>query len=201
MLGLTGGIASGKSTVSNRLRGLGAFIADADEIARGIVELPSVRGDILKQFGPSVFNAEGGLDRAALASKAFASAQAAARLNAITHPAIKERAIALAKAAENSGEYPLVFIDAPLLIESGLHEVCSGVWLVTADRELRIRRIIERDGLTREQAELRISRQMKDEAKALFATRTIFNNGTLDELISKVDAAFEEELSIRGFGA
>ena len=87
-----------------------------------------------------------------------------------------------------------MFVDAALLIEAGFDRLCDGVWLITANTETRINRIMERDGLTREQAELRIARQMPDEQKRAYASVVIENDGTLDELIEKTDAAYENEL-------
>ena len=198
MLGLTGGIACGKSTVTQRLRTLGAFVADADIAARAVIDLPEVRSALLSRFGPGVFDENGGVDRPALAAAAFQTEQATADLNAITHPAILRLLLDEAGEAEASGKYPLVFIDAALLIESGLYVKCSGVWLVSANVRVRVKRIVERDGVTAKQARQRIARQMSDREKARFATRVIKNNGTVEELLAKVDAAFAEELSRRG---
>ena len=193
MLGLTGGIASGKSTVAARLRALGAFVADADEVSRGIMNEPEVLARVRRRFGDGVFDSHGVLDRRALANAAFATEEGAAALNAITHPAIKRKLIAMTVKAEASGRYPIAVMDVPLLIESGMHRICSGVWLVTANTETRIRRIIERDGVTRDEALLRINRQMSDDDKRAFATTVIQNDGSLEELIKQVDAAFAAE--------
>lgn len=195
MLGLTGGIASGKSTVSARLRQLGAFVADADEAARAVMDEPQVLRKVRERFGDGVFYEDGRLDRRALAKLAFATEQGTADLNAITHPAVKKQLLDSANQAENSGRYPLVVLDVPLLIESGMHEYCSGVWLVTAHRSTRIKRIIKRDGVTRAEARQRIKRQMSDRKKARFATVILKNNGTLQELLSAVDRAFYAEVN------
>ena len=197
MIGLTGGIASGKSTVAARLRELGAFVADADLISREVIETPEVRESIRGRFGSSVFLPEGTLDRRALAAAVFSAEEGAAALNSIMHPAIAKKLSVLARDAEASGLYPLVFTDAALLIESGFYELCDGVWLVTADKGERILRIMARDGLTREEAEARISRQMTDEEKAAFATTVIENDGSIAELIEKADEAFRIELAQR----
>ena len=200
MLGLTGGIASGKSTVSARLRELGAFVADADIEARRVMEDPAVLRAIGEEFGPGVFAEDGSLDRRALAAAAFATEEGTRKLNAITHPAILNALIGSCREAEESGEYPLAVIDAALLIESGAHLFCSGVWLVTSGLEERIARIMLRDGLTRQEALARIARQLTDDEKYAYATRVIENNGTLEELITKTDIAFAEELFRSGGG-
>ncbi|MBQ1893626.1 MAG: dephospho-CoA kinase [Clostridia bacterium] len=192
MIGLTGGIASGKSTVTNRLRELGAFVADADAVSREAIDLPEAKARILDKFGADVFLEDGSVSRPALAEKAFSSPEATALLNSILHPVIAARLIELTNDA--SREYPLVFTDAALLIESGFDRLCEGVWLVTANTETRIQRIMERDGLTREQAQLRIARQMPDEEKRAYASVVIENDGTLEDLIKRVDAAYRNEL-------
>jgi dephospho-CoA kinase len=192
MIGLTGGIASGKSTVTKRLRELGAFVADADIVSREAIDFPEARARIAEEFGADVYFEDGTLDRAALAAKAFASEESTERLNSILHPVIASRLAEMA--GEAASRYPLVFVDAALLIEAGFDRLCDGVWLITANTETRINRIMERDGLTREQAELRIARQMPDEQKRAYASVVIENDGTLDELIEKTDAAYENEL-------
>lgn len=197
MIGLTGGMASGKSTVSRRLRELGAFVADADEVSREVIAEAPVLAGIRSAFGAGVFGSDGSLDRRALAAKAFATAEGAAKLNSIMHPAILSRLRSLCGEAEAGGGYRLVFADAALLIESGFHKLCDGVWLVTAERESRIARIAERDGLTYEEASDRLSRQMSDVEKLPFATVVIENDGTLDELIEKVDECFRREVTLR----
>lgn len=195
MIGLTGGIASGKSTVTRRLVELGAFVADADSISRDIVLRQDVLDAIRLEFGADVIKENGSLDRAALSDIVFSSDDGVKRLNAITHPAIIDEIILKTSLAEASGRYPLVFVDAPLLIESGLNRLCGRVWLVTADAETRIQRILLRDGLTREAAENRIARQLTDDEKRLYADVVIENNGTPAELLERVDAEFNNELA------
>lgn len=197
MIGLTGGIASGKSTVTNRLRELGAYVIDADEVSREVMRDPRVLETVRNEFGGGVFRADGSLDRAALARAAFASEEKTLRLELITHPAIIRSMTDEAREAEASGKYPLVFADAALLIESNLDRLCEGVWLVTADTETRIARAMERDGCSREDALLRISRQIPDEVKARYASVILTNDGTPGELIAKVDSAYEKEVSER----
>ena len=159
MIGLTGGIASGKSTVTARLRALGAFVADADEVSREVMTFPAVLGQVREAFGPGVFAPDGSLDRVELASRVFSSEKRTAALNAITHPVIREELIRQTCEAEALGVYPLVFTDAALLIESGFYTLCDRIWLVTARDDTRIRRVMERDGASYESARARISRR------------------------------------------
>ncbi len=197
MIGLTGGIASGKSTVTARLSSLGAFVADADKVSREIMSDPKVLSRIREEFGGSVFAEDGGLLRTELALRVFSSEARTQLLNSITHPAIAERLLEMASEAEKSGEYPLVFVDAALLIESGFYKYCDSVWLVTADTSLRIRRIMDRDGLSYDEAKARIERQMPDEDKLRYADTVIENDSGIPELIEKTDAAFRREIEAR----
>lgn len=195
MIGLTGGIASGKSTVTSRLRALGAFVADADIVSREVMEQPEVLGALREAFGSRIFHPDGSLDRAACASVVFSSPERTKLMNGVTHPAIAARLRELARSAEQSGEHTLVFVDAALLIESGFHRICDKVWLITANTASRIRRIMDRDGLTYEEATARIARQMPDEEKLPFASTVIENDGSIEELIRKVDEAYAAELA------
>ncbi|MBO4849042.1 MAG: dephospho-CoA kinase [Clostridia bacterium] len=196
MIGLTGGIASGKSTVTRYLAFKGAYIADADAISREVMDLPEVLRSVRLAFGPEVFSEDGSLDRRALARRAFADEEGAKLLDSITHPVIARELIARVREAEASREYSLVFVDAPLLIESGFYTLCDRIWLVTADAETRIARVMLRDGLTRAEAEMRIARQMPDEEKRRYASTVIENDGGLAELLSRVEEAYAEELML-----
>ena len=147
MLGLTGGIASGKSTVTARLRVLGAYVADADIISREVMKSESVLSNIRSAFGDGVFLADGSLNRSELARVVFASPERVALLDSITHPAISKRLLELVVEAEESGKYPLIFVDAALLIESGFYKFCDKIWLVTSNTGMRVRRIVLRDGI------------------------------------------------------
>ena len=101
--------------------------------------------------------------------------------------------------AEESGKYPLIFVDAALLIESGFYKFCDKIWLVTSNTGMRVRRIVLRDGIDHKAALKRISSQMPDEQKLPYASLVIENNGTIDDLIASVDKAFNDELSLNGF--
>ena len=182
IIGLTGSMAAGKSTVSALLRARGFFIIDADKVAHTVLKEPAVIAALADAFGSDILTAEGGVDRAKLAEKAFAAAENTEKLNSIVHPAVIERM--LDSAEEFLLEYPEipVVFDVPLLFESGMDKYCDRVLAVAADDELRYRRIMERDGLSREQAALRIARQMPQEEKLARADAAIFNNGDLPEL-------------------
>ena len=178
VIGLTGGIATGKSTVSAMLRQLGAAVIDADQIAREVVE-PGAAAfrDIAGRF-PEVIGPDGRLDRAQLADRIFASAEDRAALNAIVHPRIHRVFTEKLAALERKG-VELAIYDAALLIENGLHQGLDGVILVSAPRETQIARLQERNRFTRQQAEARLASQMPLEQKARLANWTIDNSGDL----------------------
>lgn len=182
-IGLTGGIAAGKSLVSSTLMELGAEVLDADAISREVVQ-PGTPGlkSIIDEFGSGVVNADGTLNRAALGSIVFGSPALLERLNGILHPAIKEEMLCRARYIEQERPGGMVVFDVPLLIECGWQDVADEVWLVTAPLEERLRRIALRDGLGREQAIKRIQAQMPDEEKAKYADVIINNSGSMDEL-------------------
>ncbi|MFL5321700.1 MAG: dephospho-CoA kinase [Myxococcaceae bacterium] len=191
MIGLTGGIASGKSTVTELLRSLGAQIIDADQVAREVVEpgRPALL-EISARF-PGAVKEDGTLDRAALGERVFKSEEDRKALNAIIHPRIHE-AVAEKVAALMAAGHELVLYDAPLLIENRLHEGLSGVILVSAPRELQISRLMARNGFTREQAEARIESQLPLEEKRKHATWVIDNSGDLDGLRAQVEAVWRQ---------
>lgn len=191
MVGLTGGIASGKSTVTAILKELGAQILDADQIAREVVEpgQPALE-EIAARF-PGVIRPDGTLDRAALGERVFRSEEDRKALNAIVHPRIQQAVIEKTLALKAAG-HDLVIYDAPLLIENKLHEAMNGVILVSAPRELQRERLMARNGFTREQAEARIESQLPLSEKAKHATWVIDNSGDLAQLREKVLAVWRE---------
>lgn len=192
-IGLTGGIAAGKSSVSEILASLGAWILDADAVSREMVE-PGSAGleGIVREFGERILKADGTLDRAALGAEVFSDDARRGRLNGILHPIIKSEM--LNRAGRIESEYPdaIVIMDVPLLIESGWQDMADEVWLVTAPLEERIRRIALRDGLDRRQAERRIAAQMPDGEKVKYADIIINNDGNMDELKAIVSDLYAE---------
>ena len=178
VIGLTGGIASGKSTVARLLEKMGAMVIDADRVGHACLEPGSaVYQWVRERYG--VFQPDGRVDRRALGEILFADARALAAYNAVIHPEILRRVQAEAAHAKGEGA---VVIDAPLLFETGMDALCTETWLVTADRETRIARIARRDGLSRAQAEARMHSQMPEEEKARRATHVIDNHAGLAEL-------------------
>ena len=192
-IGLTGGIAAGKSLVSGMLVSLGAWILDADAISREVVE-PGTEGlkAVAAEFGGGIINSDGTLNRRALAEEVFGDAEKLERLNDILHPLIKAEMLRRAELIEETHPEDIVVFDVPLLIECGWQDVAEEVWLVSAPIEERIRRIALRDGLSEEQAMERINAQMTDEQKAKYADVIIDNGGSIQELEKKVTKLYAE---------
>jgi len=194
IIGLTGGIASGKTSVAALLERLGAVVVDADRLAREIVE-PGEEAltGIVAAFGEKVLNCDGTLNRAALAEIVFSDQTARRTLEAITHPAIRQRAEQrLARLKEAGVE--TAFYMAPLLFEAGTASRVQEVWVVYLDRETQLKRLMARDGLNREAALLRIASQMPMEEKKRLASIVIDNSGSRSELEAQVLRLWREEV-------
>ncbi len=193
-IGLTGGIASGKTVAADRLRELGAAIIDADELARSAV-LPGSEGlrRIACELGDEMLLQDGSLNRKKLAELVFAEDTARQRLNGILHPIIRDEMLRAAEAAERAGSR-VVVLDVPLLIESGWQDMADEVWLVTAPMEQRIDRIAARDGFDRQSAMARIAAQMSDGEKKPYADEIIENDGSLAELYRQTDDLYKRAL-------
>ena len=177
LVGLTGGIATGKSTVSDILRGLGGVIIDADLLAREVVApgQPALAA-IVREFGPDVLNADGTLDRKRLAALAFTDPERRRRLEAITHPAIRDAFAARLTDLEAQGFAGLVFWDAAVLIESGGHKAMDCLVVVITDASTQHARAVARDG-DRADVERRIANQMPLSEKVKLADYVIDNSG------------------------
>lgn len=193
IIGLTGTIGSGKSTVSARLAKLGALVLDADTISREAVKKGADGlNKIAEVFGKEVIDANGELDRKALAGIVFSDESKRLILNGIIHPqvlkALKERTHG--EKALNPNR--MIVWDVPLLIEVGWVEYVDSVWLVTAPEQTRINRIMARDGCTIKQAQSRICAQMSEEEKVRFSNEIIDNGGSLEQLYQRVDALYGE---------
>jgi len=191
VLGLTGGIGSGKTIVGKMFAQLGAEIIDADQLARDVVEpgQPAM-GEIVERFGPDVLQVDGRLDRARLGGIVFADAAARAALNAITHPRIRERmAAAVSARKDRSGVLILVI---PLLYESARTALVEAVIVVWVDPQTQLRRLVERGGLTDEQARQRIAAQMPLDQKRALADHVIDNRGTPEETRRQVETIYRD---------
>ena len=191
IVGLTGNIASGKSTVSEMIETLGTPVLDADVIARDVVEpgRPAYR-DIVERFGNDITDREGRLDREALGDIVFDNEEARADLDAITHPRIARRMRERADQLREAGHHWILY-DAALLVENDLHRGLDSLVVVAAEREIRLERLMERDGLERDEARARFDTQMPQRDKIRVADYVIDNNGSLDETRRQVERLHE----------
>jgi dephospho-CoA kinase len=186
LIGLTGGIGSGKSTVSALLAERGAVVIDADRITRELQEPgTSVFEAMVERFGPGIVAADGTLDRQAVADVVFSDAQALQALNAIVHPAVGAE-IARRLEAE-AGTDRVVILDVPLLVESGRDDLAALV-VVDVDPEIALQRLVEQRGMREDDARARMARQASREDRLARADEVIDNSGSLDDLATQVDA-------------
>lgn len=189
-VGLTGGVASGKSAVAAKLAALGAVVIDADALARQVVELGTPGLAAIKDtFGEAVLLADGSLNRPALGAIVFADEAARAKLNAIVHPLVREQA---AKLRQGAPAGSLVVEDIPLLVETGQLDSFDAVVVVAAPHAERIRRMVQDRGWTREDAEARMAAQATDDQRAAVADYLLDNSGTLEELEVQVSALYRQ---------
>lgn len=190
LIGLTGGIASGKSLVSARLRELGAVVVDADVLAREAVEPGSPGlGRIVEAFGSGILRADGSLDRPALGALVFGDPERLAVLNAIVHPEVQRLATAAFEAAGRADPRAIVVYDVPLLAENAdrLAPQFDEIVVVTADAEERVRRMVEQRGMTEAEARSRIASQATEAERLALADRVIDNSGSRDATLRQVD--------------
>ncbi|MDU2065745.1 MAG: dephospho-CoA kinase [Sporomusaceae bacterium] len=193
LIGLTGGIACGKSTVAALLAAKGACLIDADKIARQVVEpnTPAFHG-ILHFFGSAVLGADGAIDRQQLAREIFASEDKRKQLDAITHPPILAEIQRKIQAAATMG-ISLVILDVPLLFESGWHKKMDEVWVVTIqDPSVQLQRLMDRNGFSKEDARARMAAQWSQSEKVRLADQVIDNSGDLASLNRQVEALWEQ---------
>lgn len=191
-VGLSGGIASGKSTVSARLAQLGAVVVDADRIAREVVEpgMPAL-ASIVDRFGPQVVGSDGALDRAALGKVVFADAGARRDLEAITHPRITGRTLELVAAAPADA---VVVHDIPLLVELDRAGEYALTVIVDVPQEVRLARLVDRRGMDETEARRRIAAQADDQQRRLAADVLLDNTGSVEELEAAIDRLWEQRL-------
>ena len=191
IIALTGGIACGKSTVSGMLAQLGASIIDADQISRSLTApngdaLPAIR----RTFGDSVFNADGTLNRPALSAVVFSDKAAIEKLNAITHPLVKQQMDEQLAICRKNGA-PVVVLDVPLLFEASMQHMGDLVACVVAPEEVQIARMASRNGYTREEALSRIRNQMPVSEKARRSDIVIDTDKPLPELQKEIETLYQ----------
>ncbi len=192
-IGLTGGIASGKTLVSDQLGAAGALIIDSDLLARRVVE-PGSTGlrEVVERFGDQVLHPDGSLDRAHLGEMVFADAGARADLNAIVHPRVRAEAYRIEQAAPRDA---VVVHVIPLLVETGQQDKFDSVVVVDVPEDLQLRRLMERNGLTRDQAEARVAAQAPRSERLAAADWVIDNSGTPEQTRRRVEELWHEHIA------
>lgn len=190
-LGLTGGIATGKTTISNYLKTKGIPVLDADEYARKVVE-PGTPGltDIVNTFGKQVLQSDGSLNRKLLGQIIFNDMTARQKLNDITHPRIQQMMTdELQKLAK--GKTPLVILDIPLLLENHNIAGADSIMIVTVPESIQLNRLMQRNNLTKEEAQRRIDAQMPLSEKEKLADFIVDNSGTIANTLTQVDKVIQ----------
>ena len=194
VIGLTGGIACGKSTISAALGDMGAVIIDGDVLSRELTApagpaLPAIR----EHFGDGVFLPDGTLDRRALGAVIFGSDEARLCLDGIMQPMLRRMILDGVEQARHSGAEVCV-LDMPLLYEAGLDALCDRVWCAWIPRETQLARLMARDGFTREEAEARLRSQLPADEKAAHADVVIDTSGTIEYTRDRLPALLQQEL-------
>ena len=192
IIGLTGGIASGKNLVAEILERLGAVVIDADQLAREVVMPGTAPYDaIINKFGKEIVNTDGTINRKALGTIVFADSAARKHLEQITHPAIREPAANRLSEERQKGT-EIVYYMAPLLIEAGITSSVDEVWIVYADEKTQLERLMLRDGIGHNEALQKIAAQMPIDEKIKFGKIIIDNTGTREETERQVIGLWEE---------
>lgn len=184
IIGLTGNIGCGKSSLSKIFMDEGIDVVDADIVSRQIFEDEELLQTVFEKFGPSIKNNDGSLNRKALGNIVFNDDEKLIELNNITHPRIKEKIFNQIRNLEEQGK-PIVILDGALLVETGYLDDIDKLIVVTCDEEIQIERIKKRDNCTKLEALSRIKSQMSQVEKVKYADYTIDNSGTIEELKNK----------------
>ena len=200
VIGLTGGIGSGKSTVSALLAAKGAVIVDADAVTREVQQpgTPTFAA-MVERFGDDIVAADGTLDRAAVADRVFTDPAALADLNHIVHPAVGAEIAARMRSLGEGDD--VVVLDVPLMVESPRAYPVAGLLVVDVDPEVAVRRVVGQRGMREDDVRARMARQATREQRLARADRVIDNSGDLDDLAAQVDAAWEWVAGLRQSGA
>lgn len=189
IIGLTGGIASGKTTVSNLLKKLGAVIIDADKIAHQVLETKTAREKVISYFGSAIID-NNQINRKKLGKIVFNNSEEKKKLEEITHPMIID--IIKMKIKQYSKKNDIIVVDAPLLLETNLDKIVDSVWVVYVNKKTQLKRLMNRDNINLYKAKKRINSQMPLAKKRKLADIVIDNNGSKKELEQKVKKIWRE---------
>nr|WP_241742536.1 dephospho-CoA kinase [Microbacterium lacticum] len=195
---MTGGIASGKSTIARRLADRGAVVVDADAIVRDVQAVGSpVLDEIAAAFGEDVITADGALDRTALGARVFGDDEALARLNAIVHPAVRAESARRFAAAFDADPAAVVVYDVPLLVEARVDDPWDLIVVADAPAALRAGRLVDERGLSESDAAARLASQVSDDRRRAIADVVIDTAGSLEETLTQADALWERLTATR----
>jgi phosphopantetheine adenylyltransferase/dephospho-CoA kinase len=192
VIGLTGGIASGKSTASEHLRALGAILIDADRLGHRSYE-PGTPGfeKVVNAFGHDIVGKDGTIDRRILGGKVFGAPEEMDRLNAIVWPEIRRLVAAELRELKRRDRNAIIVLEAAVLLEAGWQDLCDEVWVVTTTVKTAVERLSSRNGLSEEAAMARINSQMSVRERAEYADVKIDNSGTEEQLRGRIDRAWK----------
>ncbi len=188
IIGVTGGIGSGKSTVSKILSSLGAKIIDADAIAHKVTEDSNVLTELSEKFGASIITAERKLDRERLASIVFEDTKELKELNNITHKYVAKKIIKEIEDIKAIGKNKIIVLDVPIPVKHGFLDVVDEVWVVVAEEQTRIKRVMKRSNVSYEEVQKRIKSQMSNDEYIKISDRVIENNEGLLELRRHIES-------------
>ena len=193
LIGLTGGIASGKSTVLQDLRQAGYSVIDADKLGHKVLEQGNPGyNKVVKCFGNEILNPDGSVNRTALGRIVFVDAEKLKQLNEISHPIIAEMIQKEFEESVSDSNGGIVFLEAALLIEANWYKVCGHIWVVSLDPSVALHRLQERDNLSETEAKLRVGAQLDQEERLAYADVVLQNEGTPEELFTKTQQALRE---------
>jgi len=193
LVGLTGGIATGKSTVAKLLQEYGVPVIDADKIYFKLSQNGnSVWNAVRRAFGEEYLLPDGEIDRKALGRLVFSDDRAREKLNSVTHPIVKDEMLKIMNEIKNRKDPKLIVMDVPLLFEAGWNQWMDEVWVVAVPEEMQLQRLMERDKITREEALLRIRSQMNIEEKKRMAHRVIDNSQSIYHTKTQIEKILEE---------
>lgn len=186
IIGLTGGIGSGKSTVAQILKKYGAYIIDADTLARELLQKnEKVAKEIVNHFGVKILDSDGEIDRRSLAQIVFNNKEELKFLNNITHPEVEKKTLSILLRLKQEGFEGIAVLDVPIPTEYFI-KTSDVIWVVDSDFDVRVQRIIQRSGFTIEEAEKRINSQMSQKEYLKIADVVIINNGTIEDIEKQV---------------
>jgi len=193
LIGLTGGIASGKSTVLQHLRQAGYSVIDADKLGHKVLEQGNPGyNKVVKCFGNEILNPDGSVNRTALGGIVFVNAEKLKQLNEISHPIIAEMIQKEFEESVSVSNGGIVFLEAALLIEANWYKVCGHIWVVSLDPSVALCRLQGRDNLSETEAKLRVGAQLDQEERLAYADLVLQNEGTQEELFTQTQQALRE---------